>query len=1566
MLQFVKKKYLLLALCIGALQCLFISNAQAQCNTIDFTASYSKGCLPILVTFYASGVPKGSIVYWNFGNGNVSGGDTITNSFSQAGAYDITLQVTLPDGTTCTNTKKSFLNFTTVGEPDFTISDTIVCSNMTAVTLQDKTPNESTRTWFIDGADYGSPSPINVSFKTAGKKSVLLKAYDANGCSRITKKYIYVNAIIIPDFSSGLYENATHDQITAHFYNKTDTGGSAVTYQWDFPGGSPSSYTGKNPPAVTYSSLTTPRNVTLTVTSPTGCSVQIVKSNVIMKYYSITDTAFCFKDSLVYQNNSTTSVVQNFSATDVNVKSFNRKGNKYAIRFNGYARSGLIVNYKSNSSQFLDTLYIPQIFAALPPAASFTSPNAKQCNPPSRIILQAGNAHPYTGTNTYFWQIYDSTGAQVSGSPIGPVNSPDTAITVNYNGSYTVRLTVRNSRGCSDVSTQQSFIRIATPVADFSIKNPQLCVDDTLKLVDLSTPRNDPSNPFIYHWVIQHDDSASINPNYYVQRPLVLLHTPGTYTVTQEVINGSCRSAKTMQSAVTVRGVLADFTADNVSGCRPFTAQFTSIIKINLPSDPGNSNLTYLWQVTPAASASISNPTAANPTISFSKNTCYTVKLTVTSALSGCKSVIIKNNYICLGTVAAFATSANACRNQPVKLVNSSLYNPDGYKWTITPYANAVISSDTAKNPIVAFKADGCYKITLSTYRNNDPNCVDTVSHFVCVVSPKASFFSKDTSKRCAPQSPTFTSTSTGAVSYFWDFGDGDTLTTTSTSITHEYANNNPLGYDIKLAAINANGCTDTFVKKHYIKVYGPVPRFAVNKSASCGSITVQFRDSSYNVKKFFISYGDPSHSDTNKFVTHTYTFKDYKLDSAVYYPTMYALDDSSCLSTFQKRIVVYRPPIVSFQPDNYEGCEPMEVNFTDSSLYGMTYMWDFGDGTKATGYDQKHIYKRAGSYTVQLTAVSDKGCITTKTLTQPIIVHPAPKGTISNNTNRKTICYETSVSFTSKASTSDGSPIIGYKWFFGDSNIPGDTSDDPNPTYHYISSGHHVVALVIQNARGCRDTIVDSVGVTNFDSAIPATPEIYYVTVTKTNQVKIVYRSSQTAPNRFGHYTLYRNGTSPANIIRMATQAADTTFIEGPPAVDAKLQSNCYTTQETDNCGHFSSLSRTHCTINLHAMRSGIDANRVWWTPYMGWDTVAAYELYRKTGITGTYDKIATINKDSFKQSPDTIAYLDSNLCNNAYFYYVSAKHTNGIFHSESNQDSSTPAYLLQTTGLELTKTTVAGNTVKTTWKRGSQPNVKNYIIDRNPGSGHNFASNGWVHNYASTTDTSFTDYNVDVENQSYAYRVSAVDQCGNVSPVSNDGISILLSSNVLDDKRYLSWTTYKQWNKNVQAYLIQMRDNKGQFHTVGAALPYDTAYIDDSIHAEIDTATCYRVIAIENSPTIAGTDSSYSNVTCPVLPSRIFIPNAFSPNGDDVNDKFSISTLSIFTNTQLKDLQFDLRIFNRWGQLIWETTDANKSWDGTYHGEIVESGMYVYTLYAHGYDNRRFGFKGSIMLLR
>jgi gliding motility-associated-like protein len=90
------------------------------------------------------------------------------------------------------------------------------------------------------------------------------------------------------------------------------------------------------------------------------------------------------------------------------------------------------------------------------------------------------------------------------------------------------------------------------------------------------------------------------------------------------------------------------------------------------------------------------------------------------------------------------------------------------------------------------------------------------------------------------------------------------------------------------------------------------------------------------------------------------------------------------------------------------------------------------------------------------------------------------------------------------------------------------------------------------------------------------------------------------------------------------------------------------------------------------------------------------------------------------------------------------------------------------------------------------------------------------------------------------------------------------------------------------------------------------------------------------------------------------ISVPNAFTPNGDGRND--FLYPLNAFTATNL-----EFRVFNRYGQLIFETRDWTRKWDGTINGSPQAAGTYVWTLrYTDGNSGKNFFSKGTSVLIR
>jgi len=102
-----------------------------------------------------------------------------------------------------------------------------------------------------------------------------------------------------------------------------------------------------------------------------------------------------------------------------------------------------------------------------------------------------------------------------------------------------------------------------------------------------------------------------------------------------------------------------------------------------------------------------------------------------------------------------------------------------------------------------------------------------------------------------------------------------------------------------------------------------------------------------------------------------------------------------------------------------------------------------------------------------------------------------------------------------------------------------------------------------------------------------------------------------------------------------------------------------------------------------------------------------------------------------------------------------------------------------------------------------------------------------------------------------------------------------------------------------------------------------------------DLDSGTYYVEVRDTNPPNCIQTDTVKLAVS-PDCFDRIFIPNAFSPNGDGVNDQWYA-----FPNEYVND--FQIWVFNRWGEAVFYSTDKNFKWDGTFQGSLIEQGTYA-----------------------
>jgi gliding motility-associated-like protein len=120
--------------------------------------------------------------------------------------------------------------------------------------------------------------------------------------------------------------------------------------------------------------------------------------------------------------------------------------------------------------------------------------------------------------------------------------------------------------------------------------------------------------------------------------------------------------------------------------------------------------------------------------------------------------------------------------------------------------------------------------------------------------------------------------------------------------------------------------------------------------------------------------------------------------------------------------------------------------------------------------------------------------------------------------------------------------------------------------------------------------------------------------------------------------------------------------------------------------------------------------------------------------------------------------------------------------------------------------------------------------------------------------------------------------------------------------------------------------------------------------------TLTTQYIVVASNSPycKVQDTVTVIVDINC----GDFFIPNVFSPNDDGLNDVINVHGRCIST--------FNLQIFNRWGEKVFETTTLENSWDGTFRGKKMDTGVFVYKADGVSIDGQSFKMKGNITLIR
>lgn len=231
-------------------------------------------------------------------------------------------------------------------------------------------------------------------------------------------------------------------------------------------------------------------------------------------------------------------------------------------------------------------------------------------------------------------------------------------------------------------------------------------------------------------------------------------------------------------------------------------------------------------------------------------------------------------------------------------------------------------------------------------------------------------------------------------------------------------------------------------------------------------------------------------------------------------------------------------------------------------------------------------------------------------------------------------------------------------------------------------------------------------------------------------------------------------------------------------------------------------------------------------------------------------------------------------------------------------------------------------------------------------------------------TSDWEFEDTDVNVDAQSYAYRVYYYDTCDMRSVASNVANTILAQAqmNQTELLSYLNWTPYTVFNGSTVHYNIYRRLEEPFSEPFVGQTAVNTLSFQDNIYdLETNGLVCYVIQANEGFNLKGERNIAYSNEVCLEVEPLLYVPNAFIPDGE-----YNVIFQPVMRNVDVNSYQ--MAIFDRWGQTIFQTNDVNEGWGGNVNRSTknAPSGVYNYIIsFDLGYGEQ-FVKRGHVTLVR
>jgi hypothetical protein len=506
----------------------------------------------------------------------------------------------------------------------------------------------------------------------------------------------------------------------------------------------------------------------------------------------------------------------------------------------------------------------------------------------------------------------------------------------------------------------------------------------------------------------------------------------------------------------------------------------------------------------------------------------------------------------------------------------------------------------------------------------------------------------------------------------------------------------------------------------------------------------------------------------------------------------------------------------------------------------------------------------------------------------------------------------------------------------------------------HFVSVCNEVISYQIrqQNAIGC-------ISVSSTDSDVfidvipPDIPKFDTVSVNRTTQLAELGWQTGNDADIIGYiiYKFIGGVWSPIDTI------AGTFYTDASSTAD--LASESYRIASLDSCKNTSPMSPEHRTIFLTYTGGSCAPNiQLSWTPYINMSPeIKEYVVYTSIdGLPYTQEAIVSAGQTTY-QYAIVAGSDDYSIC-----FFISAKSQDTIQSASSNIICYTVTRPPHPEFAYIPYVTVVNNeAVEIALHNDISVYVQGYRIEKSADGGNTFTHLATI-DFLGVENINYTDFDVKVTEMSYTYRFTVIDACGVDALTSNTATTILLTGENLQElfTTQIEWSEYKGWNEGVQNYKI-FRKNNTTLPIMIAQLPggsmnYIDHLVDDAILS--DEKVVYYIQAQQSAGNIFGfQEQSVSNELILIQPPRVYIANAFTPLGNNPEFKPYL----VFVNPN----GYHFSIYDRWGQIQFETGNISKAWDGRVNGKLVPPGSYIYIIQVIFADGTPFKKRGLVTVV-